>query len=57
MYAQYWNGFEELYDMNGDPNQITNVARDPQYREVLEIERDRTHELCDPVPPEYHFTH
>jgi arylsulfatase A-like enzyme len=57
MYAQYWNGFEELYDINGDSNQLQNVAPFGQFESVLNIERDRTHQLCNPEPPGYHFSH
>jgi N-acetylglucosamine-6-sulfatase len=57
MYAQYWNGFEELYDINGDSNELQNVSQFGQYNSVLNIERDRTHQLCNAMPPGYHFSH
>jgi arylsulfatase A-like enzyme len=57
MYAQYWNGFEELYDINGDSDELQNVSQFGQYHSVLDIERDRTHNLCQAEPPGYHFSH
>jgi len=34
-YIQYRDGSEELYDHNEDPNEWTNLAKLPQYNEVL----------------------
>jgi len=34
-YIRYKDGEEELYDMKGDPGQITNLAKDPERRAVL----------------------
>jgi N-acetylglucosamine-6-sulfatase len=56
-YAQYWNGFEELYDLNRDPGELTNVASQYQYHNVLDAERNYTHDLCDPVPPDFTWSH
>jgi arylsulfatase A-like enzyme len=34
-YIRYADGSEELYDMEHDPNEWTNLAGDPQYAEVI----------------------
>jgi N-acetylglucosamine-6-sulfatase len=57
MYAQYWNGFEELYDINRDPYEMSNVASAPQYRNALEAIRGLTHNMCNPVPPGFSWSH
>ncbi|MDQ3697942.1 MAG: sulfatase-like hydrolase/transferase [Gemmatimonadota bacterium] len=31
LYAEYWNGDRELYDLQADPFQLTNVVTDPAY--------------------------
>lgn len=36
-YMQYRDGSKELYDMKSDPKQFTNLASDPNHRDVLEI--------------------
>jgi N-acetylglucosamine-6-sulfatase len=56
-YAQYWNGFEELYDLNRDPSEMTNVSSSGQYHNVLDAIRDLAHGLCNPLPPGFHWTH
>ncbi len=38
-FIQYADGSEELYDMQKDPNEWTNLAGDPAYREILEEHR------------------
>ncbi len=35
-YAQYWNGYEELYDLSRDPYQLTNVASFGYNQNVLD---------------------
>ncbi len=35
-YIRYNNGDEELYDHRNDPNEFLNLARDAQYRKILE---------------------
>jgi arylsulfatase A-like enzyme len=56
-YAQYSTGEEELYDRRTDPYELVNVAADPDYAATLESKRATTHELCDPPPPDFTFTH
>ena len=57
MYAQYATGEEELYDLTADPNELTNVAGDPDYAAVLTQLRNQTHQLCDPTPPGFTWSH
>ncbi|MBK1879344.1 sulfatase [Pelagicoccus mobilis] len=35
-YIRYADGFEELYDHQVDPNEFTNLAGNPEYREVMD---------------------
>ena len=35
-YIRYADGTEELYDHENDPNDWTNLAREPQYKKVIE---------------------
>ncbi|MGH3365698.1 MAG: sulfatase family protein [Nocardioidaceae bacterium] len=53
VYWRYDDGFEELYDLNADPAQLTNVANNPDYAAVrseyaarLERLRDCVGEAC-----------
>lgn len=41
--ARYWGAkqSEELYDLNSDPDNVVNLARDPAHRSVLETMRAR----------------
>jgi choline-sulfatase len=38
-YIRYADGSEELYDHRRDPNEWTNLARDPKYKQVIEEHR------------------
>lgn len=40
-YARYKDGKEELYDMNKDPEQFTNLARSAEHRAELAAQRNR----------------
>lgn len=51
-YVDYFTtGEEELYDLTVDPYQMENKAGDPDYAEVLAALRNRSAELCVPLPP------
>jgi len=54
-YIRYADGSEELYDMQADPNEWTNLATDPKYAEVI---RDHAKWLpavnAPPVPGSAH---
>jgi len=61
-YAQYWNGYKELYDLSRDPYQLTNVASFGYNQNVLDsilldANRRIAHSLCDPVPPGFTWSH
>jgi N-acetylglucosamine-6-sulfatase len=52
-YVDYFTtGEEELYDLTVDPYQMRNRANDPDYAQVLAALRNRSAELCVPLPPE-----
>ena len=57
MYDQYWNGFEELYNLSSDPLELQNQAANPSYSSTLSSMRSRAHQLCDPPPPGYTWHH
>ncbi|MEO2049746.1 MAG: hypothetical protein ABGX16_24565 [Pirellulales bacterium] len=40
---RYASGGAELYDMNNDPNQFTNLASNPSYATVLKQMDDALH--------------
>jgi arylsulfatase A-like enzyme len=45
VYVRYNDGFEELYDMQADPGQLTNVASLPEYADVKRQYADRLKSL------------
>jgi plastocyanin len=49
--VKYATGEEELYDLNLDPYQLVNAAKDPGYATVLAQLRARAPILCNPPPP------
>ena len=51
MFAQYANGFRELYDYARDPHELTNRAYDRRHRERVRILRARARATCSPRPP------
>jgi len=59
MYAQYWNGFEQLYDVSNDPLELQNLASNPAYATTLGAMRTRAHDLCNAtgLPPGFTWTH
>jgi arylsulfatase A-like enzyme len=55
VYIDYATGEEELYDLDRDPFQMTNVAASRAYGDVLRAERVRLRQLCRPRPPGFAF--
>jgi arylsulfatase A-like enzyme len=53
IYVKYQDGFEELYDLRTDPNELTNVADDPTYAVDKQLLYQRMVQLCQPPPPGY----
>jgi arylsulfatase A-like enzyme len=51
MYVRYETGEEELYDLESDPFQLDNRARDAALADVVAERRARLGELCVPPPP------
>ena len=56
-YTQYATGEEELYDLNADPLELQNRASDPALASTLAAERARLHQVCQPPPPGFTFSH
>jgi arylsulfatase A-like enzyme len=56
-YTQYATGEEELYDLGADPLELENRAADPTLAGVLDAQRARLHQLCQPPPPGFTFSH
>jgi arylsulfatase A-like enzyme len=55
LYATYSTAEEELYDLNADPYELSNVASDPAYASTVASLRVRLQTLCDPPPPGFTF--
>jgi N-acetylglucosamine-6-sulfatase len=61
-YVQYWNGFEELYDLSVDPDQVTNILspgndlNEPEST-ILDEHRTAARLQCDPAPPGFTWSH
>jgi arylsulfatase A-like enzyme len=53
VYIDYATGEEELYDLERDPLQLTNVVANRLYADVLRAERVRLRQLCRPRPPRF----
>jgi N-acetylglucosamine-6-sulfatase len=53
LYVGYGTGERELYDLAADPYQLTNVATDPGYQQILADLEARLDVLCQPPPPGY----
>jgi hypothetical protein len=58
MYARYYEGAEELYDLQIDPNPLTNLLDDNTDAGVEALRQTslaRLKALCKPTPPGYGF--
>ncbi len=56
VYARYFEQqppFEFLHDLEADPDQLSNLADEPQYAPILKAMRKRMHELRDSYGGEY----
>ena len=51
LYVKYGTGEEELYNMQGDPYEMQNLASNPGYSAVRQQLHDRMLQLCSPPPP------
>jgi N-acetylglucosamine-6-sulfatase len=56
-YTQYSTGEEELYNLKTDPLELQNQAANPADSSTLSTQRTRLHQLCQPTPPGFTFTH
>jgi arylsulfatase A-like enzyme len=52
LYARYATGERELYDLRGDPYEMSDIAG-TEPRQAAELQRELD-VLCDPEPPGYH---
>jgi N-acetylglucosamine-6-sulfatase len=58
MYARYENGEDELYDLQTDPYELTNLLyqnTDPAVETLRQQLLARDKVLCSPTPPDYSF--
>jgi N-acetylglucosamine-6-sulfatase len=55
LYAHYSSGEEELYSVPDDPNELHNLAFDPDQAGVLASLRAQTKAACSPMPPNFHW--
>lgn len=51
VYIRYATGEEELYDLEADPFELSNLATDPSAAGLLSSMRAQLDVLCDPPPP------
>lgn len=53
LYVRYQGGFEELYDLAGDPGMLVNRSADISLAKMLTTLRKTNRAGCDPKPPDY----
>jgi arylsulfatase A-like enzyme len=51
LYVEYETGEQELYDLNADPYELTNLAGDTASAATLSSLHTRMVQLCSPPPP------
>jgi arylsulfatase A-like enzyme len=51
VYIVYRTGEDELYDLSTDPFQLENLADSTGVSGVVDDQRSRLHDLCNPPPP------
>jgi arylsulfatase A-like enzyme len=51
LYVRYRDGFTELYDLETDPFELTNVSGVADFRQTESELEQRREELCQPPPP------
>lgn len=54
-YLVYGTADEELYDIQADRYQLTNLVGDPGYQSELDAMRTRVQQLCQPPPPGFQW--
>jgi len=53
-YIHYNNGDEELYDHRNDPNEFNNLAKDPDYRHIMDsLKKWLPEKNAEPLPDSY----
>jgi arylsulfatase A-like enzyme len=55
MYARYADGFEELYDLVTDPNELENLAIVADLQPTRSLLEAKVKKLCTPRPPGFAF--
>jgi N-acetylglucosamine-6-sulfatase len=54
-FIRYGTGGRELYDLQDDPAELTNIAGDPSSAATRRHLTSRLHRLCRPPPPGFHW--
>jgi len=50
-FVHYETGEEELYTLGSDPYELVNKIGKPKWQETIASLREKTRQLCDPLPP------
>jgi arylsulfatase A-like enzyme len=54
-FIRYGAGGRELYDLQNDPAELTNIAGDPSSAPIRRHLASRLHRMCTPPPPGFHW--